>query len=164
MLANPYVLTLLDFIHQMASIAWIGGMVFNLLAVLPAVQQSLDPSLAGKFMGALMKRVRVIAYSSLLALFITGIPLKIASEYYGGIINFDTTWSTASFVKHVLVAILALVAFYSFERLSPKVAKVAQAGPSKELLQLRNRQKKLAGLSFLLGLSIVLISVYMKYL
>lgn len=164
MLENPIVLTVLDFIHQMATIAWIGGMVFNLLAVMPTVSKVLEPALAGKFMGALMKRVRVIVYVSLLVLFVTGIPMKIASEYYVAIINFDTAWETASFVKHVLVAVLALVALYSFELLSPKVGRLAAKGPSAELVSLRKRQQKLAAVSFLLGIAIVFISVMMKYL
>ena len=164
MLENPVVLTILDFIHQMATIAWIGGMVFNFLAVLPTVSKVLEPPQAGKFMGALMKRVRVIVYTSLLVLFVTGIPMKIASEYYVAIINFDSTWETASFVKHVLVAILALNALYSFELLSPKVGRLAAKGPSAELNKLRKSQQKLAALSFLLGIAIVFISVMMKYL
>jgi len=67
-------------------------------------------------------------------------------------------------VKHVFVAILALFALYSFEILSPKIAKLAPKGPSEELLALKNRQKKLAGASFLFGIVIVFISVMMKYL
>ncbi len=164
MLENPLVLTILDFIHQMATIAWIGGMVFNLLAVLPTVSKVLEPAQAGKFMSALMKRVRVIVYVSLLVLFVTGIPMKIASEYYVAIINFDTIWETASFVKHVLVAILALLALYSFELLAPRVGRLASKGSSAELIQLRARQKKLAAASFLLGITIVFISVMLKYL
>lgn len=164
MLSNPFVLTILDYIHTMATIAWIGGMVFNLLAVMPTVGKVLDPAQAGKFMAVLMKRVRIIVYVSLLVLFVTGIPMKIASEYYVAIINFDTVWETASFVKHVLVALLALLALYSFEYLAPRIGRMAAKGPSAEITQLRNRQKKLAAISFLLGIVIVFISVMMKYL
>lgn len=164
MIHNPILLTVLDFLHQLATIAWIGGMFFNFLAVMPTVGQVLDPATAGKFMGFLMRRVRIIVYVSLLVLFVTGIPMKIASEYYVAIINFDTSWETASFIKHVFVAILALFAIYSFEILSPKIAKLAPKGPSEELLTLRARQKKLAASSFLFAIIIVFISVMMKYL
>jgi hypothetical protein len=67
-------------------------------------------------------------------------------------------------VKHVLVAVLALVALYSFELLSPKVGRLAAKGPSAELVNLRKRQQKMAAVSFLLGIAIVFISVMMKYL
>lgn len=164
MIHNPILLTILDFLHQLATIAWIGGMFFNFLAVMPTVGRILDSATAGKFMGFLMRRVRVIVYVSLLVLFVTGIPMKIASKYYVAIINFDTSWEIASFVKHVFVAILALLALYSFEILAPKIAKLAPNGPSEQLLLLRTQQKKLAAASFLLGVIIVFISVMMKYL
>ncbi len=164
MIHNPILLTILDFLHQMATIAWIGGMFFNLLAVMPAASKTLDPPVLGKFMQALMKRVRVIVYSSLLVLFVTGIPLKIASKYYVAIIHFGTSWELMSFVKHVLVALLAIFVFYAFELLNPQVARLAAKGPSTQVLKLRARQKKLAGLSFLMAIAIVFISVMMKYL
>lgn len=164
MIHNPILLTILDFLHQMATIAWIGGMFFNLLAVMPAASKVLDPPTMGRFMQALMKRVRVIVYVSLLVLFVTGIPLKIASEYYVAIIHFGTSWEAMSFIKHVFVAILALFVFYSFEVLNPKIGKLAVQGSSPLIPKLRALQKRLAGLSFLLAIIIVFISVMMKYL
>ena len=164
MIHNPVLLTVLDFLHQMATIAWIGGMFFNFLAVMPAASKTLEPAVMGRFMQVLMKRVRVIVYTSLLVLFVTGIPLKIASEYYVAIIHFGTDWELMSFVKHVLVAILALFVFYSFEVLNPKIGRLAAQGPSPLIPKLRAQQKKLAGLSFLLAIAIVFISVMMKYL
>lgn len=164
MIHNPILQTSLDFLHLMATIAWIGGMFFNVLAVMPTVGKVLDPATAGRFMGSLMKRVRVIVYVSLLVLFVTGIPMKIASPHYHAIISFDSSWETASFVKHVLVALLALMALYSFEVLSPAVGKLAAKGPSPEMASLRQRQMKLAGLSFVLGIAVVFLSAMMNYL
>lgn len=164
MIDNKVLLIVLDFIHLIATIAWIGGMFFNVLVVLPTVRKVLDPATAGKFMASMMKRVRVVVYVSLLVLFVTGIPLKIASEYYVSIINFDNTWEIFGFIKHVFVAILALMAFYSFEILSPRIAKLAAKGPSPELPGLRKLQMKMAGVSFLFGIIVILLSAIMNYI
>ena len=164
MIHNPILQTSLDFLHLMATIAWIGGMFFNFLVVMPTVQKVLDPPTMGKFMGVLFKRVRVVVYVSLLILFVTGIPMKIASEYYMGIINFDNTWEIVGFVKHVFVALLALMAIYSFEILSPKVARMAANGPSPELMGLRKIQMKMGAVSFLFGITIIFLSAMMNYL
>lgn len=165
MIHNSILQTSLDFLHLMATIAWIGGMFFNVLAVMPTVGKVLDTATAGRFMGSLMKRVRVIVYVSLLILFVTGIPMKIANpNYHHAIISFDGNWEIASFVKHVLVALLALMALYSFEVLSPAVGKLAAKGPSPEMALLRQRQMKLAGLSFVLGIAVVFLSAMMNYL
>ena len=164
MIHNSILQTVLDFLHLMATIAWIGGMVFNFLVVMPTANKVLDPAMAGKFMGALFKRVRIVVYSSLLILFVTGIPMKIASQYYVGIINFDNNWEIVGFIKHIFVALLALMAIYSFEVLSPKIAKLAVKGPSPEMMDLRNKQMKLGGVSFLFGIIIIFLSAMMNYL
>lgn len=161
---NPALQTVLDFLHVMATIAWIGGMFFNFLVVMPTVTKVLDPATAGKFMGAMLKRVRVVVYVSLLVLFITGIPMKIASEYYVSIINFDNTWETIGFIKHVFVGLLALLAFYNFEILAPKVGKLAMNGPSPKLPGLRKQQMMLGAISFLFGIIIIALSSVMSHL
>lgn len=164
MIHNPILHTSLDFVHLMATIAWIGGMVFNFLVVMPTVSKTLEPATAAKFMTALMRRVRVVVYVSLAVLFITGIPMKIANENYVWIISFENSWQIAGFIKHVFVAFLALLALYSFEILTPKLARLAQAGKMDEVGKLRIFQKKLAAVSFLMGIIIVLLSAMMNYL
>lgn len=161
---NPILQTILDFLHLMATIAWIGGMFFNFLVVMPTIQKVLDPAQAGKFMGTMFKRVRIVVYVSLLVLFVTGIPMKIASEYYVGIINFENTWEIVGFIKHVFVGLLALMAIYSFELLSPTIAKLSKEGPSEKLTSLRQRQMKMGAVSFLFGIIIIFLSAVMNYL
>ncbi|PLX13771.1 MAG: hypothetical protein C0598_02830 [Marinilabiliales bacterium] len=161
---NPILQIGFDFLHLMATIAWIGGMFFNFLVVMPSMAKALDPPSMGKLMGIMFKRVRVIVYVSLLILFVTGIPMKIASEHYVSIINFDTNWEIVSFIKHVFVAILALLAIYNFEILMPKAAKLATKGPSPQLNSLRGRQKKLGALSFLVGIITIFLSAMMNHL
>jgi uncharacterized membrane protein len=164
MIHNPILQISLDFLHLMATIAWIGGMFFNFLVVMPTVNKVLDPATTGKFMGTLMKRVRVIVYSSLLILFVTGIPMKIASEYYVAIINFDNNWEIVGFIKHVFVALLAIMAFLSFEIVSPKVAKLAAKGPSPELMSMKKNQMMLGALAFIFGIIVILLSAIMNYI
>ena len=161
---NPILQTILDFFHVMATIAWIGGMFFNFLVVIPTVARVLNTATAGKFMGTMLKRVRVIVYTSLLILFVTGIPMKIASEYYLGIINFENNWEIVGFIKHVFVGLLALLAVINFEFLSPRIARLAVAGPSPQLLALRKKQMLTGVVSFLFGIIIIFLSSVMLHL
>jgi uncharacterized membrane protein len=164
MIHNPTLQITLDFLHLMATIAWIGGMFMNFLVVMPTAGKMLEPAMAGKFIGAMMKRMRVVVYISLLILFVTGIPMKIANPHYVAIINFDNTWEIVGFVKHVFVAILALMAIYSFEILAPKVGRLAMNGPSPVLVGLRKRQMMMGALAFLFGIIVILLSAMMNYL
>ena len=161
---NPILQIAFDFLHLMATIAWIGGMFFNFLVVMPTVGKVLDPATAGKFLKSMFSRVRVVVYVSLLVLFVTGIPMKIASEHYVAIINFDTSWETVGFIKHVFVGLLALMAIYNFEILMPKVGKLAMQGPSPMLISLKKRQMKFGAISFLFGIIIIFLSAMMNYL
>lgn len=161
---NPTLQIILDFLHLMATIAWIGGMFFNFLVVLPTATKALDPQTMGKFMGMLFKRVRVVVYTSLIILFITGIPMKIADEFYVGVISFTNSWEVLGFVKHVFVGLLALMAIYSFEVVLPKVSKLAKEGPSPKLNGLKKKQLVLGSISFLFGIIIILLSAMMNYL
>lgn len=164
MIDHPVLQITLDFFHLMATIAWIGGMFFNVLILMPTVSKTLDPATAGKFMSVLFKRIRVMVYLSLLILFVTGIPMKIASEYYVAIINFDTSWETVGFIKHIFVAFMALFAIINFEILTPKVSKIAAKGPSPELMSLKKKQMMLAMISFFFGIIVIFLSAMMNYL
>lgn len=161
---NPILQISFDFLHLMATIAWIGGLFFNFLVVIPSVAKALDPPTAGKFMGFMFKRIRIIVYVSLAILFITGIPMKIASEYYVGIINFDNTWEIIGFVKHVFVGLLALMAIYNFEILIPMLSKLSAKGPSPKLVSLKQRQKLFGATSFIFGIIIIFLSAVMNHL
>ncbi len=161
---NPTLQIILDFLHLMATIAWIGGMFFNFLVVMPTVAKALDPQTTGKFMGILFKRVRVVVYTSLIILFVTGIPMKIANEFYVGVISFGNPWEMIGFIKHIFVGVLALMAIYSFEIIFPKVSKLAKEGPSPKLNGLKKQQITLGAISFLFGVIIIFLSAMMNYL
>lgn len=106
----------------------------------------------------------MIVYVSLAILFITGIPLKIVSPYYVSIINFSNEWQIAMFVKHVFVAILALLAIINFDVLGPKFRKLAAKGLSPELEKLKKTQMLAGMLSVALAFIIILISAVMNHI
>ena len=161
---NPILQSVLDFFHIMATIMWIGGIIVNNIIIRPALTKALEPRQVNEVMGLIMKKFRIIVYVSIIVLGITGIPMKIASEYYLGIINFENSWEIVGFIKHIFVFILAIISIYSFEMLSLKIRK-AMALPSPEkLIGLQKKQKMAGGLAFLCGLTIILLSAVMNYL
>lgn len=161
---NVFVKTLIDWLHIMATITWIGGMITNLFIIRPILAKAFSPAEAGKFMGMLMKKFRIVVYASIVILGVTGIPLKIINENYISIINFENNWEIVSFIKHLCYGILVLLAFYSFEILSPRVAKLATAGPSAELQSLQKTQMAMGGLAFISAMVILILSSLMRYI
>jgi len=161
---NIFVKTLIDWLHIMATITWIGGMFTNFIILRPAMAKALSPAEAGKFMGAVMKRFKVMVYISIVVLGVTGIPLKIINDNYISIINFENNWEIVSFIKHLCYGILVLLAIYTFEVLAPKMGKLVAAGPSPALKALQKKQAAFGGLAFLTAIVILVLSSLMRYI
>jgi uncharacterized membrane protein len=150
-------LSVLNFLHLLATVTWIGGMATNILIILPSTREVLEPAVSGRFIGAVMKRFRRLVYGSIITLLLCGIPLTLLNENYVGLAQFDNAWSQVILVKHLFATALVLLAVYSFEVLAPKVAKLATKGPSPELLKAQKLQLRLASTGFVLGLIILLL-------
>jgi putative copper export protein len=161
---NVFVKSLFDFLHLLATIAWFGTLFVNVAILRGTVQKTLTPPAAGPFIKLFMQKARIVVYVSLAILFITGIPLKIVSPYYVSIINFSNTWQIFMFAKHVLVAILALLAIINFEIVTPKFQKIAASGPSPELEKMKKLQQSAGMLSVTLAFVIILISAIMNHI
>ncbi len=143
------VLSILNFLHLFATVIWIGGMTTNMLVLMPSMREALEPAIAGRFLGVVMKRFRRLVYGSILLLLLSGVPLELLNEN-------GNTWSQLIMVKHLFVIALVLLTIYSFEVLAPKVAKLAAKGPSPELARLQRLQLRLAATGLLLGIIILL--------
>lgn len=161
---NIYLQTGFDFIHIMATILWFGGLFTNLFIVMPTATRVLEPQVFQGFMGALMKRNKQVVYVSLVLLFITGIPMKISSEYYVSIINFSNEWQIAMFIKHVMVALLAIFAIVNFEVIVPKLKKAAIMGDTSAIMNIKRIQKTTGKFSISLAILIIFLSAVMNYL
>lgn len=161
---NLFVKTLIDWLHIMATITWIGGMFTNFIILRPAMTKALSPAEIGKMMGPLMKRFKIVVYISIVVLGVTGIPLKIINPNYISIINFENSWEIVSFIKHICYGVLVLLAVYTFEVLSPKMGKLAAKGPSPELKALQKKQATFGGLAFLTAIVILVLSSLMRYI
>ncbi len=161
---NLIVKSLLDLLHLLATIAWFGTLFVNVVLLRDTVQKTLAPAVAGTFMKQFMKKARLVVYISLAVLFITGIPLKIVSPFYVSIINFSNTWQIFMFVKHVLVAFLALLAIINFEILLPRFQIMNKTGTSSEMDKMKKLQQSVGMLSVFLAFLIILISAVMNHI
>jgi uncharacterized membrane protein len=143
------VLSILNFLHLFATVIWIGGMTTNMLVLLPSMREALEPAIAGRFLGVVMRRFRRLVYGSIFLLILAGVPMELLNDN-------GNTWSQLIMVKHLFVIALVLLTIYSFEVLAPKVAKLATKGPSPELAKLQRLQLRLAATGLLLGIIILL--------
>jgi uncharacterized membrane protein len=152
----------MDWLHLLATVVWIGGMTTNLLVTLPALGEVLEPPMAGKLMGAIMKRFKPLIYTSMIILVISGLIMSIFNKSYPGLMQLGNLWSIIALIKHLLVALLIIIGIYAFEGLAPKIMKLAAKGPSPEIAALQKLQKKLALGGLGLGVLILLLTSIMS--
>jgi len=151
-------LSIINWLHLLATVVWIGGMASNILVLMPSVRETLDPRSAGALMAAAMKRSRILIYSSVSVLLITGVVMTLLNKLYLGLMQLDNSWSQIILVKHIFIAVLIILVIYAFEVLAPKVRLIASKGPSPELAMLQNLQMRMAMIAFVLGVVILLLT------
>ena len=156
---NYLILTsLINFLHLFATVAWFGAMTTNAFILLPSAREALEPPIAGKLMGAVMKRFRVLVYTSIGVLIVTGIGMTRINPRGLGFMEFDNLWSTILSIKHILTIIIVVLVIYAFEGLGRKVSRLAAKGPSPELARLQKKQVIFSYIGLVLALIILLLT------
>lgn len=152
---NTILHILLRWIHLVATVSWIGGMFTNLFIYLPSIGKTLDPPVAGRLMGTVMKRFRVMVYLSMAVFLVSGILLWLLELNSGASISSRNEMLIILIFKIPLFILLVILAIISFEVVAPSVARMAADGPSTKLQKAQRSQKILAIIGFLLGLIIL---------
>ncbi len=133
---NLILASVLNFLHLFATVTWFGALTTNAFILMPSIEESLEPAVAGKLMGAIMKRFRILVYISMGVLIVTGIFMTSSMKF----MQFTNLWSTISSIKHIFIIIVVVLVIYAFEGLGRKVSRLAQKGPSPELAGLQKKQ------------------------
>jgi uncharacterized membrane protein len=149
---------LLKWIHLMATVAWIGGMFTNFFIFLPSVGKTLEAPLAGKLLAAVMKRFRVMVYTSMLVFLVTGIVMGSLHLGSGAFFPSGNAMVAVLLIKVPLYIIMAILAIVAFEVVAPRVARISAEGPSPRLQRAQKSQKILALTGFILGVLVIAVS------
>ena len=130
-------------LHLVATVTWIGGIVFILFIAIPTAKQVLGAE-AGKLMGEISKRFTPLANYSIFFIIVTGIVLTSTNQ-----------WTWVLIVKHVLVLGMVAVHFYRGLILAPKIA-ITESVFQKTFLQ--KVSLNLIKVNFCLGMAVLLLS------
>jgi len=109
-------------LHYLATVMWIGGMAFNILALRPsmvAIDQNQRPVLGT----TVLKRFIILAWLSIAVLILTGIPIAFSHVAFGTILS--TTYGIVLLSKHFVTLIMILIVSWVSFVLSTKLAPFA---------------------------------------
>jgi uncharacterized membrane protein len=143
-------------LHLLATVIWIGGLVTLAWLVIPAAQRSLDPKGYSVLLERIESRLQSVGWLSLILLTVTGMFQLSANPNYTGFLTFDNPWSLAILLKHLAVVGMVLVSAYLTWGLMPDLRRSAMRQALGKLtheedLNLRRREQLLLRLNLVLA-------------
>lgn len=104
---------LITFLHDLFTAAWIGGLITLGFSVMPSVKKVLEKGpQVKKVMEEVQKRHKVLVYTSIIGLILTGLLQANRSDAYLGLFSFGNAYSAVMAIKHILVLAMVAIALY----------------------------------------------------
>jgi putative copper resistance protein D len=123
--APNLVLSIIYWLHMLATITWIGGLAALALLVQPAAQKALPAEIYRAFFARLQPRISQVGWFSLAILIVTGMFQMSASPFYKGFLAIQNSWSVAIFAKHIMIGAMILVSIYQTWFLTPSLQRLS---------------------------------------
>lgn len=156
-----WALALSLFVHLVATVVWIGGLLATVLLIYPAIQrtQAQHPALY-YLLTQLRKRFFPYSHLSLAALITTGMFQMAADPNYEGLMTFDNAWSQIMLLKHVAIVGMAAASLGLQYGVIPALERLTLLlergkGDAAEYARLRRRETRLTLLNALLGVAVL---------
>jgi len=162
MLTSSVIISASFFLHLIATVAWIGGLVTLALVVQPVLNRSaIAAQERARLLEAVLKRFQPIANLSLAVLILTGMVQTFTNPLYKGFLNFDHAWSQAILFKHMAVVgmiVLAAVLTFSLQPALRRNALLIANGLADEtqIARLQRQQTRLTRINLILSVLVLL--------
>lgn len=151
---------LINFLHNVFTALWIGGMLTLAFTVLPAMRKVLGKSKETQALNSMIKKkLSVLTYISIIGLIVTGLLMSNMAALSGlstGFLSFGNEYSTLMSIKHLLYFVMIFLSLFR----SQIVDRVKKFTPEQK--QKLNMLTLL--LNILAGLSVLFLSSYVSVL
>lgn len=165
---SAFVLTLLYWLHMLATVVWLGGLAALAILVIPVARKHLDAAAYTTLLEKIQPRLNQVGWLSLLVLGATGMFQMSANPNYTGFLAIDSPWAVAIFSKHLAVLVMVILSIYSTWGLLPALRHLAwlrsagkQASPA-ETLRLARRERLLLTLNLILSVTVLALTAWAR--
>ena len=164
------VLAISLFIHILATVVWIGGILLITFLVVPELNRSLaDQPALHQLLTRLRARFTILGNLALALLIVTGLLQMTADPHYDGLLQLDNDWSRVLLIKHLLILLMALTGLALQFGVAPALERASlllQRGQSddREWRRLRRNERRLSLLIAALALLILAASAWLTAL
>lgn len=156
---SVWVLSLMYWLHMLATVVWLGSLASLSIFILPFVQGSLDKGAYARLLEGVQRRLGPLGWFCLTILVSTGLFQMSANPNYQGLLNIHNRWALAIFLKHLVFALVVALSAYITWVIHPKLYRLALSqAQGKEVPQSQRLQKQevhLMRLNLILGLIIL---------
>jgi uncharacterized membrane protein len=154
-----WILSIIFWLHMLATVIWIGSLAALALVVLPAAQRSLEDQAYSKFLEALQRRLDPLGWFCLVVLAGTGMFQLSANDNYSGFLAINNPWAVAILMKHGVYFLMILVTAYLTWGMLPQMRRaVLRMSQGKDAPDLRRSQARilwLLRLNFILAVVVL---------
>jgi uncharacterized membrane protein len=154
-----WALSLAYWLHMVATVVWIGGLVALVILVLPAARRTIDVGNYGLFLEQIQRRLDPLGWMSLAVLLATGLFQLSASPNYEGLLSISNRWAVSILIKHILffgmISISAYLTWGVLPALRRNALLQAKGVETKDGDKLQKREALLLRINLVLGILIL---------
>lgn len=125
MTTPAWALSLIYWLHMLATVAWIGALSTLAILVLPAARQALEAEAYAALLQKVRRRLDSLGWLCLVLLAGTGLFQMSANPNYQGFLSVTNRWALAILLKHLLFLAMAVVSAYLTWGLLPNLQRLA---------------------------------------
>ncbi len=162
-MATPFwALSTAYWLHMLATVLWIGGLVVLSILVMPAAQKTLEPQAYGSLLANIERRLNPLGWFSILTLLASGMVQMSASPHYDGFLSIRSLWAGAILVKHLLFGVMVATSGYITWGLMPLLHRTtllhSRGKNPQDLAVLQRRFARLVQVNMVLGVIVLLLT------
>ena len=154
-----WALSIAFWLHMLATVAWIGGLVALVVLILPVARRVLDANNYSHFLDNLQRRLDPLSWFSLAILLATGLFQLSSNPNYEGFLSISNRWAISILVKHILFFGMIGVSAYMTWGLLPNLRRIAlmrsKGIETEETEKLEKREVILIRINLILGILIL---------
>jgi uncharacterized membrane protein len=156
---SVWALSLIYWLHLLATVVWIGGLASLSLIVLPAARKSLEVSAYSRLLESLQRRLDPLSWLCLAVLAVTGLFQMSANPNYQGFLTIHNRWAVAILLKHlVFISMTGLSAYLTWgvvPRLRRAALRQMHQPDSTPVPELQQQETRLLRLNLVLSVVIL---------
>ena len=108
-MSAPIQFILINTLHELFTVIWIGGLIILLIAILPSFRKQQTPQ-NKSLLDSIQKRLNIAVLVSIIGLWLTGIAMSNYNTTFEGFLSFTNTYTMIIAIKHIFVIIMTLIA------------------------------------------------------